>query len=67
MFSNFSALPQNSLRSSAAESPKPFTVLMVGAIGPNGVSVANTTLSAPKNSKPQRVAGTPPPNMAVSP
>ena len=42
------------------------TVSMVGAIGPNGASVANTTRSAPKNSSPQRVAATPPPNMAVS-
>ena len=29
---------------------------IVGAIGPSGVSVANTTWSAPKNSRPQRTA-----------
>ena len=39
---------------------------IAGLIGPSGVSVANTTLSAPKNSSPQRSAWTPPPNIAVS-
>ena len=42
-------------------------VSIVGAIGPSGVSVANTTWSLPKNSSPQRTAWMPPPNSAVSP
>ena len=40
IFSSFSALPQRILRSSAGATPRPSTVLMVGAIGPSGVSVA---------------------------
>ena len=43
ILSSFSALPQNSLRSSAGDRPRPLTVLIVGAIGPSGVSVAKTT------------------------
>ncbi len=43
ILSSFSALPRNTLPASAADNASCSTVLMVGAIGPSGESVANTT------------------------
>ena len=67
VFSSRSALPQKILRRSASAMSSRRITSMVGAIGPSGVSVANTTCSLPKNSSPQRTAWMPPPNSAVSP
>jgi DNA-binding CsgD family transcriptional regulator len=63
---SLSAFPAKILRRSASEMSSRLSASIAGLIGPSGVSVANTTLSAPKKSKPQRSACTPPPNMAVS-
>jgi len=56
IFNNFSALPTISLRRSCGSSASRLMTWMVGAIGPSGVSVANTTWSVPKKSSPHRIA-----------
>jgi hypothetical protein len=54
--SSRSALPAKILRRSGSAISRRLITSIVGAIGPSGVSVANTTCSAPKNSSPQRTA-----------
>src|ERR1700731_1334002 len=63
---SFAALPEKTLRLSVSDMPSAFSASIAGLIGPSGGSVGNTTLSAPKNSSPQRSACPPPPNIAVS-
>src|SRR5262249_30419508 len=67
LFSSRSAFPEKIFCRSLSGISSFLMLSIVGAMGPSGVSVANTTCSAPKNSSPQRTACTPPPKSAVSP